>query len=173
MPSEMTAPDALELLRLFEAHGLEVTLDGGWAVDALLGSQTRPHSDLDIALPHIQVPELRALLEGLGFADVPRDDTWECNFVLGDARGRLVDVHSFTFDSQGNRVLGVAYPFDSLTGFGSIQGHFVRCITPEWLVKFHTGYKLDMDDYHDVKALCEHFSLPLPEDYTGFDGQEG
>lgn len=31
--------------------GFEVGVGGGWAVDALLGHQTRDHADLDIALP--------------------------------------------------------------------------------------------------------------------------
>ena len=165
----MTAADAVELIRLFENHLLDVCIDGGWAVDALLGRQTRPHSDLDIALPHSQVPELRRLLEARGYIDIFRNDSWECNFVLGDAHGRQVDIHSHTFDEQGNLVFGVAYPFDSLNGSGSILGHPVRCITPEWLVKFHTGYKLDENDYRDVRALCDHFGLPLPAEYLGFE----
>lgn len=26
-------------------------------------------------------------------------------------------------------------------------------INPAWMVKFHTGYELDENDYHDVKLL--------------------
>jgi hypothetical protein len=39
----------LDLLHLFllEKAGIEVWLDGGWAVDALLGMQTRPHKEPD------------------------------------------------------------------------------------------------------------------------------
>lgn len=173
MPPEMPAADSVELLRLFEAHGLQVCVDGGWAVDALLGEQTRPHADLDIALPHSQVPALRRLLEARGFTDVPRDDSRDCNFVLGDSRGRQVDIHSYTFDAEGKLTFGVAYPFDSLNGTGSILGHPVRCITPEWLVRFHTGYKVDGDDYRDVKALCARFDLPLPEEYGVFEQAGG
>jgi hypothetical protein len=46
----MTAEDALALYDLFRSHGITVWVDGGWGIDALLGRQTRPHSDLDIAL---------------------------------------------------------------------------------------------------------------------------
>jgi lincosamide nucleotidyltransferase A/C/D/E len=56
----MTAEDVLELVILFEQNGIEVILDGGWAVDALLGVQTRPHEDLDVAMPHKYVPLTRA-----------------------------------------------------------------------------------------------------------------
>jgi lincosamide nucleotidyltransferase A/C/D/E len=78
----MTAEDVADLIALLEHHGLEVYVDGGWAVDAVLGKQTRPHDDLDIALPHAQVPRLRALLDARGFHEQRRDDSWECNFVL-------------------------------------------------------------------------------------------
>jgi lincosamide nucleotidyltransferase A/C/D/E len=155
-------------MRLFEQHGLEVYVDGGWAVDALLGVQTRTHTDLDIALPNSQVPLLRELLSARGYTERLRDDTWECNFVLADATGREVDVHSYTLDELGDNVHGVAYRAEHFTGTGSIDGHTVRCISPEWLVKFHTGYALDENDHHDVRALCERFGIPLPDEYRQF-----
>src|SRR5580700_6903255 len=46
----MDAEHAIELIQFLEQHGLEVYVDGGWAVDALLGHQTRAHLDLDIAI---------------------------------------------------------------------------------------------------------------------------
>src|SRR4030065_1370373 len=79
---EMTARDVIDLVQLFERNQIEVIIDGGWAVDALLGEQTRPHEDLDIALPHLYVPLARSLMEAKGFKDEPRSDTRECNFVL-------------------------------------------------------------------------------------------
>lgn len=168
----MQANDVAALLELFEEHHITVWVDGGWGVDALLGEQTRLHDDLDIAMLHKDVTLLRSLLEARGFIDVPRDDTWECNFVLGNAQGRRVDVHSFTFDESGNNVFGVAYPFDSLTGNGVIGGHPVKCIAPEWMVKFHTGYPLDENDYHDVKLLCQKFGIEIPADYAEFIQKE-
>ncbi len=164
MPLEI----ALDLMQRFDAHHLEVIVDGGWAVDALLGEQTRPHSDLDLAMPHRHVPELRRLLGIGGYSNVSRDDTRECNFVLGDSLGQLVDVHTYTFDERGRLVFGLPYPPGSLTGHGAISSYPVRCITPEWLVKFHTGYLLDENDYHDVRLLCQRFGIQLPEEYAGF-----
>ena len=168
----MTADDVIEFVKLLNNHAVEVTIDGGWGVDALLGRQTRSHSDLDIAVEHKDVPQIRALLEARGYRDVPRDDTRDCNFVLGDEAGRLIDVHSYTFDSVGKIIFGVPYPFDSLKGSGSIGGFPVKCITPEWMVKFHTGYKLDEDDYHDVNLLCQQFGLDMPSEYEAFVLQE-
>ena len=169
----MSAAAALALMQLFAQQGIEVFVDGGWGVDALLGEQTRPHADLDIALQHKDVPTLRALLEARGYTDVPRNDTRDCNFVMGDHQGHQVDFHSYTFDEQGNLIFGLAYPPDSLTGFGSIQGYPVKCISPEWMVKFHSGYELDENDYRDVAALCERFGIALPTEYERFTPHGG
>jgi lincosamide nucleotidyltransferase A/C/D/E len=161
----MDARSASELIRSLELHSIEVYVDGGWAVDALLGVETRAHEDLDIALPHAQVPRLRELLTDRGFREQPRDDSWECNFVLADEHGSRVDVHSYTLDEEGRNIFGVPYRSEHLTGRGSIDGYPVRCIAPEWLVKFHTGYEIDDNDRHDVRLLCERFGIELPEEY--------
>jgi lincosamide nucleotidyltransferase A/C/D/E len=56
------------------------------------------------------------------------------------------------------------YPAASLTGIGTIDGQSVRCISAEWLVKFHSGYALDENDIKDVRRLCERFGIEqLPE----------
>jgi lincosamide nucleotidyltransferase A/C/D/E len=165
---EMTANDVLAFVQLLTQHLIEVCIDGGWGVDALLGRQTRRHADLDIAIQHKDVAQIRMLLEARGYHDVLRNDTRECNFVMGDDQGRLIDFHTYTFDADGKLIFGLAYPLDSLHGTGSIQGVPVTCITPEWMVKFHTGYRLDEDDYHDVKALCDHFGIAIPAEYDRF-----
>jgi lincosamide nucleotidyltransferase A/C/D/E len=164
----MTTSDVLDIVRLLNENGIQVILDGGWGVDALLGWQTRPHRDLDVAVLHKDVPAIRSLLERRGYRDVPQDDTWECNFVLGDDHGHLFDLHSCTFDEAGNNVFGVKYPFESWQGHGTIDGVQVRCITLEWMVKFHTGYPLDENDYCDVRHLCEKFDIAMPSEYDAF-----
>jgi lincosamide nucleotidyltransferase A/C/D/E len=169
---EMTAEYAAELIQLLEQNGIEVYVDGGWGVDALLGKQTRRHNDIDIALPHNYVPKLRELLEAKGYKNVPRDDTRDCNFVLGDDQGHQVDVHSYTFDENGKNVYGVAYEPRHLTGSGIIAGRTVKCIPPDVMVEFHSGYELDNDDYHDVKSLCEHYGIALPDEYQRFVSKE-
>jgi lincosamide nucleotidyltransferase A/C/D/E len=164
----MKAEEAVELIRTLEQCGNEVYVDGGWAVDALLGRQTRVHQDLDIALPCKYVPGLRKLLERRGYCEATRDDSWECNFVLVDAGGRKLDVHSYVLDAQGNNVGGVEYRAEHLTGKGFINGYAVRCISPEWLVKFHSGYELDENDHHDVRLLCERFGIVIPAEFKRF-----
>lgn len=164
----MDAEHAIELIKLLKQHGLEVYVDGGWAVDALLGHQTRAHLDLDIAIRHKQVPRLRELLAAKGYQERNRDDTRECNFVLRDGGGHELDVHSYELDDAGNNIYGVEYRREHLQGRGVIHGCAVACISPEWLVRFHSGYELDENDYRDVKALCERFGFALPEEYRKF-----
>lgn len=167
--TEMLAEDVVGLVRLCEENDIEIYVDGGWGVDALLGQQTRPHGDLDVALPHKFAPKLRELLESQGYKDVERNDTRDCNFVLGDDEGHQVDIHSYTFDENGNNIFGVAYEPRHLMGTGTINGYPVKCIPPEVMLEFHSGYELDADDYHDVKSLCDKFGLELPEEYKKFE----
>lgn len=166
----MSGADAAALHDMMERAGAPIWIDGGWAVDAVLGRQTRAHSDLDVVIEARRLPVLERLLRARGFADVPRDDASAWNFVLGHADGRQVDLHVVAFDAAGRGVMGppengASYPPGSLDGRGVIEGRRVRCVTPEHLVAFHTGYPLRERDHHDVHALCRAFALPLPAEY--------
>jgi lincosamide nucleotidyltransferase A/C/D/E len=166
---QMTAQAAIELIQFFEHNQIVVVLDGGWGVDALLGRQSRPHSDLDIVIAYPDAVPLRALLESRGYVDVPRPDTRPVNFVMGDDQGHWVDIHTYSLDRVHHSEQGLDYPPDSLHGTGSILGHPVRCIDVVNMVNFHTGYELDENDYHDVKALCLLFGIELPSEYDKFE----
>lgn len=164
----MEATDVIELYSLFGEHGIEIWIDGGWGVDALLGDQTRPHRDLDIAVRHSDVPLLCKLLEIRGYRHIVTGGSWACNFVLSDEQGRKIDIHSFELNAEGNNTSGVEYRAEHLTGQGRIGGCVVRCIAPEWTVKFHTGYPLDADDFQDVKAVCDRFGVDMPEEHKAY-----
>lgn len=171
---ETTAKDVINLYSQLNSLGIKIWIDGGWGVDALLGKQTRPHGDVDIVIEQKGVPKLRKLLGSWDYKDIERDDTSSWNFVLGDDSGHEVDVHAVTFDEKGNGLYGpmergIMYPAASLTGMGKIDGQTVTCISPEYLVKFHTGYKFDETDFKDVSALCERFGIAMPHEYSGFE----
>jgi lincosamide nucleotidyltransferase A/C/D/E len=166
--SEMSAEDVVEFLRFMEVNGIGIHLDGGWGVDALLGRQTRSHEDVDIAVQQKDVPAMRRSLAARGYRELRSPDAKDFNFVLSDSQGRKIDVHSYTFDKQGNHIYGIAYPIDSLTGTGMINGHAVKCISAAWAVKFHTQYEPDETDFRDVQALCKRFDIPLPDSYKKF-----
>lgn len=46
----MQAADVQAVLAALDAAGVPTWLDGGWGIDALVGRQTRPHSDLDLVI---------------------------------------------------------------------------------------------------------------------------
>lgn len=170
---EMTADDVCRFLDLMDSRGVRIWLDGGWAVDACLGSQTRPHDDLDIVIEERDRPVAVAALEQRGYSQVPRDDTRAWNFVLGDDTGHEIDFHVVVLDVDGRGIYGPPdngeyYPAEALVGKGIVRDRTVDCIAPEWLVRFHTGYKLDAKDWADVSALCERFGIPVPDDYRHF-----
>lgn len=168
--SPMSAGDVLNFYNELEKLGISIWVDGGWGVDALLGKQTRSHRDLDIAIEKQHITQARELLESRGWKIVPRDDTSDHNFHLRNGRGHEIDFHVVEFDDQGRGVMdpndpNAFYPAGSLSGTGMINGQVVRCIDPQFMVKFHTGYPLRESDYADVTALCEKFGIELPEEY--------
>ena len=169
----MEAVDVLDLYNALESLGVEIWIDGGWGVDALLEKETRPHKDLDIAIQQKDISKLRELLETLGLKEIKLKVARPHNFVMADTNGHEIDVHVIVLDSQGNGIYGPVengemYPAEALSGTGIIAGQTVRCISPEWTIKFHTGYELKEKDYKDVSALCEKFVIPLPEEFERF-----
>src|SRR6266487_3039811 len=136
MPEKlMTSIDVTDCYTTLENLGIEIWVDGGWSVDALLGEQTRPHKDLDIAIQQKDVSSLRQLLEEKGYREIKLNEARPWNFVLRDDSGREIDIHVIVIDEHGNGVYGPPengemYPEASLTGTGSINGHSVRCISP-------------------------------------------
>ncbi len=171
MGKVMPASEVLRFHSALKDMGIEIWLDGGWGVDALLREETRPHADLDIVIEEKDVARARALLEGWGYTDVPRDDTCPWNFVLGDSQGHEVDFHVIILNEHGDGVYGPPengdiYPAVSLTGSDKVDQTPVRCKSAEWQLKHHTGYKLRPCDFQDVAALGVRFGLSLPQEYS-------
>jgi lincosamide nucleotidyltransferase A/C/D/E len=164
----MPPGEALRLLSALDGVGVAACVGGGWGVDALVGPQTREHSDLDLWVP-------ASGLEGLfvAFADlgVDRIFPWQgdrpWNFVLHDGSSRRVDLHLYERLDDGRLHYGsVLSPFlfnaDDLAGEGAIGGVPVRCERPAFSLRNHTGYPPRDVDRHDMAILCEHFGLPMP-----------
>src|ERR1700674_4969254 len=98
--SEMTAGALIELLAWIRGAGIDVWLDGGWGIDALLEAQSRPHKDVDLIVALADSERLTRLLEEHGYRVKERGRPE--NFVLADHVGREVDVHVVEFDPEGN-----------------------------------------------------------------------
>jgi len=165
----MMAPaDVLEVLEVLTRAGVSVWLDGGWAVDALVGEQTRQHDDLDLVVrAKDAAPAISALAQAEFRVEVDERPT---RFVLADARDRRIDFHPVSFNPDGSAVQKGAgpsggdarFPASGFAGHGRIAGRPMACLAPDLLVLFHTGYEPQDKDRHNVRLLCQHFNIPLP-----------
>jgi lincosamide nucleotidyltransferase A/C/D/E len=162
----MTATDVLAGLEALA--GLRVWIDGGWGVDALLGEQTRPHHDLDLAIDEAQLGEAELRLGALGFAE--DEDAFPgrpTRVVLTDERGRIVDLHPLAFDAAGHGWQALPdgsrgrYPAEGLRGRGWIGPLRVPCLTAELQVRHHQGYAWSQNDHADVSRLEALLPEPL------------
>ncbi|MBO3736631.1 aminoglycoside nucleotidyltransferase [Actinoplanes sp. NEAU-H7] len=167
----MSAEDAVRLVEQLAAHGVDACVGGGWAVDALLGEQTREHSDLDMWAPIAHLEGLFRAFVKVGVSQIfpwPGDRPW--NFVLHDGDRLRVDLHLYEPLPDGSLHYGSVteggpFPAEALAGRGSIAGVEVRCEAAEWAVRWHTGYPARPVDFHDVTLLCQRFGIPLPEGF--------
>jgi lincosamide nucleotidyltransferase A/C/D/E len=158
----MEANAVQEIYNDLQSHGIKVWIDGGWCVDALLGKQTRPHPDLDIAVDHNQESLLKEWLAQNYYQEIHKDDSSVWNYVMTNGLN-TIDVHVFKFNDKHENTYGIAYPYGSLTGQGVIAGHTVRCISPEWMFRFKTAYKPADKDLRDVQALSEKYGFSVPK----------
>ena len=134
LPTEMTSRDVVEILGMVERKGIRIWIDGGWAVDALLGRQTRHHADLDIVIEQKDLDAVVEMLRKRGYGPKQRSDTRPWNFALGNGVRHEIDFHVVVLDGEGNGIWGPPadgriYPADALQGIGAIRGRVVNCIS--------------------------------------------
>ena len=167
----MSAASAAGILSALADHGVRACVGGGWSVDALLGEQTREHSDLDLWVDATEAENLFAAMNSVGVDRIfpwPGDRPW--NFVLHDGSARRVDLH-FYEAATGDLVHYGPYtgdetiPRSAFAGAGAIGSLRVRCERPEWAVRWHTGYPPRPTDRADVARLCARYGLDLPPAY--------
>ncbi len=166
----MLARDVVEVLDRLDDAGIDAWLDGGWAVDALLGEQTRPHADLDLIVRIEDLAGVRQALERDGF--VEESGGREVNFVLRDARGREVDIHAMRLDSTGDGIYPMAngadwvFPAAGFAGRGLIDGREVRCLSADVEMLCHAhGYVPGDTDFHDMHLLNARLGTRLLPPY--------
>jgi lincosamide nucleotidyltransferase A/C/D/E len=164
----MVQSEALRLVGLLGDAGVQSWVDGGWGVDALLGEQTRDHSDLDLVVNREHLDLVNAILGSQGFA-VIRD--WLPNAIaFRDPAGAEVDLHpvDITGEGGGDQIL-----LDGRTTWhysppvqGTIGGFPVLCCPVRDQLLCHLGYEPREHDRVDVGLLAERFGVPLPDPYS-------
>jgi hypothetical protein len=167
----MSGEGAREVLTWLEAADVAVWVAGGWGVDALLGRETRPHGDLDLAIDAAALDLARKALEERGFRhDEASRPGMPARFVMRDRRGRAVDFHPLFFDATGDGWQQLSesgkawghHPAGDLAATGSIEGVAVRCISASLQVRFRMGYEWSDRDEHDLRLLAERFGVRVP-----------
>ena len=160
----MTTDDVLQIADRLDDAGIEWWVHGGWGLDALLGRETRPHDDLDIAVRRADVNRLDAI-----FPEFRRvRDEWPASFVLADERGRQIDIHPIRIDDRGDgwqeQPNGemVLWPREALSGRGRIGDREVKCTSPEFELESHLYPGHDDIDRSEIDLLCERFGLERP-----------
>ncbi|MDO4461952.1 MAG: aminoglycoside nucleotidyltransferase [Bacteroidia bacterium] len=159
--------DAIEIINYAEDNGIDVWIDGGWGVDALLEVETRPHNDIDLFVEEVNDRRFAEILKRNGFVEVTESYTSACHSVWKDSNDRIIDLHTFRIKTSYVIIYeGEDYPFSVFSGTGKIGNKTVKCIDAENQVLFHLGYEFDEDDIHDVKLLCQKFNIPVPDEYA-------
>ena len=165
----MNPTTVLHVLDLLASAGVQVWLDGGWGVDALLGRITRPHNDLDLVLALDDLTRAVAVLVHDGFGIEEEEPG---RVVLGHADHGRIDLHPVTFDPLGNAVQvqpaesPVVYHRDGFVS-GWILGRVVACISADVQVFARLGHDRSEKHRQDVVALCSSFGLQLPDEWDG------
>ena len=164
----------LEILDRLDEARIEWWIEGEWGIDALLGEESRPHDDLDLAVLRGDVDRLADVFPE--FRRVDRE-WWPARFVLRDSRGRQVDFHPIVFDEHGGAWqelvdgLRVFRPADGMKGSGRIGGREVQCVTAELQLRFHDYPDPDDVDWDDMRVLCERLALTPPRAYARRPGR--
>ncbi|MGW4484543.1 nucleotidyltransferase domain-containing protein [Amycolatopsis sp. NPDC004368] len=134
-------------------------LAGGWGVDALLGRQTRHHSDLDLLHRADEEPAVIAALHDF----TETENFRPVRFVLTRPDGAVLDLHPLHLAADGSATQAAdtagglfRYPADCFTT-GTISGRTVPCISTAQQLAFHEGYEPRPHDLADVAALRKAF----------------
>jgi len=184
----MKAGDVVELYTLLFEHGVQIWIDGGWGIDALLQEQTRPHKDLDAFVAFEDLPTLTIVLSQYEFSlkEVWSENHWRPHnervqlirrndysgevataFVLKDPLGREIDIHVMHIDEHGSGTPAwdctISFSPDALQGQGVIAGLPVRCLSAAMHMQTHSGYELQAKDRQDLRRLQERFDIDYPE----------
>jgi len=187
--AQVTAEDIVELYSGLLARGVQVWVDGGWGIDALLGRQTRSHKDFDAIVGFEDLPALTRFLSGRGFAlkEIWPENRWASYFeplaligrehpaveattafVLDDESGRELDFHVVRFDEHGRGTPAwnsdFVFPPEALAGLGIVGGTRVRCLSAETQMRTHIGYVLQESDVHDLRLLHDRFGIDYPDE---------
>lgn len=151
----MDADEVVRVIDWLDKRSVVYQVNGGWAVDALLGSQSRTHGDLDLFVDATEVDPLIEWLSGRGYEVV---EDWRPIRVELRSDDRAVDIHPMELDAAGD---GVQRGFGDDTfahrardrAVGMIRDCPVVVASAARLMELRSGYELRPEDHHDLDLL--------------------
>ena len=155
----MPADEVVALVDHLESQGITYQINGGWGVDALVGSQTREHSDVDVFVDAEAFEGVEGWLLSRGYAE-------EQNFLpiavwyvqVTDDHLKRVDLHPMVLDDEGNGYQSgekeeyFHHPSSARTT-GVIAGRTVVVGDRDHLIGLHEGYLPQASDLHNLMEL--------------------
>lgn len=166
---DMDQEEVLRVLELAEIASVPLVVAGGWAVDALLGWQTRPHGDLDLAINRAHLVRFLGILSRIGYGFVNEAHANDKSYILDNGVGHQIEIHVYTRDDKGRIISGSRYPSNSLSGQGKIGHLKVSCVAPEWLIDSYTEKEINEKTLQDLKYISNLFRLELPIEFKEYD----
>ena len=171
--AEMHAETVLLIMSWLLQAQIRSYMSGGWGIDALVGYQTRPHADLDVAFDATTEKQVLQLFATAGYT--LREDARPVRFVLGDESSQMVDFHPMMLDHTGK---GIQHGFDGVFVYpahdlieGVVAGVAVPCISAQLQVHFHAGYQPTEKDCADMHLLHQIFGVTLSTSYADCSGK--
>lgn len=134
-------------------------------MDALVGSQTRPHRDVDLALDAADEATALDALAQLGY--MIETDWRPVRVELSCPVRGWVDLHPVVFDENGDgRQADVdgsffAYPKGCFT-VGRLASRRVNCLSVTQQLIFHSGYEPGDIDLADLALLQQLADIVQP-----------
>ena len=151
----MDADEVVRVIDWLDERSAVYQVNGGWAVDALLGAQSRTHGDLDVFVDATEADPLIEWLSDRGYEVV---EDWRPIRVELRSDDRAVDIHPMDLDAAGD---GVQRGFGDETfahrardrAGGMNRGRPVVVASAARLMELRSGYELRPEDHRDLELL--------------------
>ena len=91
--------DAIEIITYAEESGINIWIDGGWGVDALLEEETRVHNDIDLFVEESNSKKFIEIIKEKGFAEVTEAYTTTSHTVWKDTKLIFIYLNSTNKDT--------------------------------------------------------------------------
>lgn len=151
----MPADEVLAVVAWLREWRVTYQVNGGWAVDALVGRQTRAHGDVDVFLDATALAPFLGWLTGRGYTVT--EDWLPIRIELASSVGR-VDAHPMEIGGNGD---GLQRGFDdevfhhraAQRTVGHVAGQEVVVANAARLRELRQGYDPRPVDLHDLGQL--------------------